>query len=329
MSICGGVAGARGKNPVGIFIHNDAGGSACTMAHYRSWLPGHNKSDGFAHYYVCSDGTLQAEDDGNRAWHCGQTDGNNNYLSIEVCQSMGDLNTFKANEEKALQLAAQKCKQYGITPNNNTIKLHKEVYATACPHRSVEIHGGDAATKAYFIQRIKDLMAGKTGATVVVNTGTATSAGASKKGTAPDIYYAVWTKNHGKLPEVKNRTDFAGIANDAIVGVKMRVSSGSIQYRVHVVGKGWYGKVTGCDWNDYNNGYAGDGKNSIDAIQIYYTTDTSKTGGKYYEAVYQVKPHNKNSYYPNIHDTNWESGDGNKTAGAFGVPFTQLLCSLQ
>lgn len=158
MSICGGVAGARGKNPVGIFIHNDAGGSACNMAHYKNWLPGHNKADGFAHYYVCSDGTLQAEDDANKAWHCGQTDGNNNYLSIEVCQSMGDLNIFKANEEKALALAAQKCKQYGITPSNSTIRLHKEVSSTACPHRSVEIHGGDAATKAYFIQRIKELM---------------------------------------------------------------------------------------------------------------------------------------------------------------------------
>ena len=73
---------------------------------------------------------------------------------------MGDLDTFKANEEKALQLAAQKCKQYGITPSESTIMLHQEVYATACPHRSVEIHGGAAQTKAYFINRIKELMNG-------------------------------------------------------------------------------------------------------------------------------------------------------------------------
>ena len=73
---------------------------------------------------------------------------------------MGDLNVFKANEEKALQLAAQKCKQYGIVPSESTIMLHQEVYATACPHRSVEIHGGAAQTKAYFINRIKELMNG-------------------------------------------------------------------------------------------------------------------------------------------------------------------------
>lgn len=75
---------------------------------------------------------------------------------------MGDLNTFKQNEERALQWCAEKCKQYGITPNENTIRLHQEVFPTACPHRSVEIHGGVAATKAYFIKRIRDLMGGAT-----------------------------------------------------------------------------------------------------------------------------------------------------------------------
>ena len=61
----------------------------------------------FAHAYVASDGILYAEDDAYAAWHCGQTDGNRNYYSIEVCQSMGDLEIFKKNEENALKLAAQ------------------------------------------------------------------------------------------------------------------------------------------------------------------------------------------------------------------------------
>lgn len=116
MSICGGIAGRRGKNPVGIFIHNGADSQNATAAYYRNYLQNANLENGFAHYYVCSDGILQAEDDENCAWHCGYLNGNLNFLSIEVCQSMGDLDTFKANEEKALQLAAQKCKQYGIVP---------------------------------------------------------------------------------------------------------------------------------------------------------------------------------------------------------------------
>lgn len=160
MSICRGIAGRRGKNPVGIFIHNGADGQNATSEYYKNYLQRANLENGFAHYYVCSDGTLQAEDDSNCAWHCGDLNGNLNFLGIEVCQSMGDLNVFKANEEKALQLAAQKCKQYGITPSASTIMLHQEVFATACPHRSVEIHGGAAQTKAYFINRIKELMNG-------------------------------------------------------------------------------------------------------------------------------------------------------------------------
>ena len=160
MSICRGIAGRRGKNPVGIFIHNGADGQNATSEYYKNYLQRANLENGFAHYYVCSDGILQAEDDSNCAWHCGDLNGNLNFLGIEVCQSMGDLNVFKANEEKALQLAAQKCKQYGITPSASTIMLHQEVFATACPHRSVEIHSGAAQTKAYFINRIKEFMNG-------------------------------------------------------------------------------------------------------------------------------------------------------------------------
>lgn len=160
MSICKGVAGRRGKNPIGIFMHNGADSQNATAEYYKNYLQRTNLENGFAHYYVCSDGILQAEDDENCAWHCGYLNGNLNFLGIEICQSMGDLNTFRSNEEKALQLAARKCKQYGIVPSANTIMLHQEVYATACPHRSVEIHGGASATKAYFIKRIKELMNG-------------------------------------------------------------------------------------------------------------------------------------------------------------------------
>ena len=69
MSLCRGVAGRRGANPVGIFIHNDAGSQNANAAFYRNWLQTHNLENGFAHYYVAQDGALQAEDDINRAWH--------------------------------------------------------------------------------------------------------------------------------------------------------------------------------------------------------------------------------------------------------------------
>lgn len=158
MSIFNGVAGARGHNPIGAVIHNDAGSQNANAAYYQRWLPGINPENGFAHDYVCSDGTVHAEDDWNCAYHCKNEWGNNEFYSVEVCQSMGDLATFKANEEKALALVAEKFKAWGITPNDNTVRLHQEFSATSCPHRSVEIHGGADATKQYFIKRISELM---------------------------------------------------------------------------------------------------------------------------------------------------------------------------
>ena len=174
MSIFNGVAGSRGHNPIGAFIHNDAGSKNANAEYYKNWLPGINPENGFAHDYVCSDGIVHAEDDGNKAWHCGNAWGNSEFYSVEVCQSMGDLETFKANEEKALDLVAQKFTQYGIIPNNETVRLHQEVYATSCPHRSIEIHGGVDATKAYFIKRISELMnttEKQVNATIQPNTG--------------------------------------------------------------------------------------------------------------------------------------------------------------
>ena len=312
MSICRGIAGARGKNPIGIFIHNDAGSANANAAFYKGWLPSHNLSAGFAHYYVAQDGILQAEDDANRAWHCGQTDGNNNYLSIEVCQSMGDLETFKNNEEKALQLAAQKCKQYGITPSTSTIRLHQEVSATACPHRSVEIHGGASGAKAYFIKRIGELMGMNIDVSVSMPQASAVAS------STPTIYfkYRVCTKEDGWLPEVINLADYAGIPGHAITDISIGVDRGSLWYQVHVKGGVWLPTVSGYNINDYNNGYAGNGQ-VIDAVRVYYNTpaDYAAQYG-YQKAQYRVSPLNGN-YWPWQYDN--ETGAGQDGyAGAFG-----------
>lgn len=315
MSICKGIAGNRGRNPIGIFIHNDAGSQNANAAFYRNWLPTHDLGNGFAHYYVANDGVLQAEDDHNCAWHCGQYDGNLNYLSIEVCQSMGDINIFKSNEEKALQLAAQKCKQYGIAPNTSTIRLHQEVYATACPHRSVEIHGGAAAAKAYFIARIRQLMGENVKIPVnnVSNTHSVTQSG------EPGVVftYAVQLTDGTTLPEVTNLNDFAGIIGKRISNVAIRVNKGNVKYQVHVLGGDWLPWVTGYNWGDFNNGYAGNGQ-AIDAIRVYYETPSdivSKFG--YQKAQYRVAPVNSPYYDWQFDDETTGGQDG--FAGCFGI----------
>lgn len=316
MSICRGVAGRRGANPLGIFIHNDAGSKNANSEFYRKWLQTHNLEDGFAHYYVAQDGILQAEDDVNHAWHCGDTAGNNNYLSIEVCQSMGDIDIFKSNEEKALQLAAQKCKQYGIEPNQNTIRLHQEVYATSCPHRSVEIHGGASGCKTYFINRIRELM-GLAEMPKVTYTGASNTVKPAQTGDA-GVVFTYGVKSGGRiLPFVTNLSDFAGIQGIPITDVAIKVNKGSVKYRVHIKDGDWLPWVTGCNWNDPINGYAGNGQ-IIDAIEVYYSTPediVNKYG--YQKAQYRTSPVNGN-YYSWQYDN--ETGNGQDGyAGCFGV----------
>lgn len=100
---------------------------------------------------------------------------------------------------------------------------------------------------------------------------------------------------------------------DPLIGICMKADIGRVEYRVHCAGA-WLPKVTGCDWHDFQNGYAGDDAHTIDAIQIYYYSDTSKT--PLYEAVYAVKPFGMDTLKA-VHDTDWQDWDGDQTAGLF------------
>lgn len=324
MSICNGVAGNRGHNPVGFFLHNDAGSKNANANFYRNWLPSHPLENGFAHYYVAQDGILQAEDDWNMAWHCGDTNGNSEYLGVEICQSMGDLEVFKHNEEKAFQLVASKCIQYGITPNENTIRLHQEVYATSCPHRSVEIHGGRSATKAYFIERIKAYIAQQTNRPYQPSKPVQPqkpSAGSLKDLGKVDIYSVGFTDRW--WPEVKNATDWVGAGDGApLKYLAFRVSVGLLKVRVHTKGSGWLPHIIfgqSYNLNDLNNGVVGDGT-PIDAVEMEYLTPS---GYKYKYVKYCVSDINNVSFYPVQRDN--EKGNGQDGyAGVIGVSIDKL-----
>ena len=139
----------------------------------------------------------------------------------------------------------------------------------------------------------------------------------------PNVTYKVRTNNRW-LPEVKNCDDFAGINGFAVTDVAIKVDKGSVKYRVHVKGGGWLPYVTGYDTSDYNNGYAGNGR-EIDAIEIIYYTDIAKNS-KYYFATYRVSPVGKTYYdwqYDNITDANQDG-----YAGSFGKAFDRLQIKL-
>lgn len=122
-------------------------------------------------------------------------------------------------------------------------------------------------------------------------------------------------------PPVKNRDDWAGEADGkAIKAFALKVSKGSVKYRVHSIVNGWLGWVDGYDTNDYNNGFAGD-YTDIDMIQVYYYTPE---GYFYKEAVYRVSDINNITYYPVQVDTKVEPPKYDGYAGVPGVPIDKL-----
>lgn len=144
----------------------------------------------------------------------------------------------------------------------------------------------------------------------VQSTSTSTSSN-----TNVNVTYRVKTKAHGWLPEVKNLDDYAGWQNSPIIGLAIRVDKGSIKYRVHLKGKGWLSYVTGYDINDIKNGYAGNGKDIIDAVEVYYYTPDD------------IRPYKKAKY--KVNDYSWQY-DNEKTngqdgyGGVFGVNATKF-----
>lgn len=108
------------------------------------------------------------------------------------------------------------------------------------------------------------------------------------------------------------------VYDDAVTGLSIGTTGGGVQYRVHRLGGGWYGKIEKCDWKT-PDAYAGDRRNMIDGIQVYFYTDKTKTGGKAYAARYSVKTQ-RHGWLPYVYDTNFENGDGAHTAGIFGDP---------
>lgn len=153
MSIAGGIAGLRCSNPTCFFIHNDAGGQYATAKYYAEKYKHIQGDEPFVHYVVDTEDLIQIEDEQYKAWHCGNTWGNTYGLSLEICQSkwLPD-KLFLEVEKKALRLVYERLRAYGLPINDKTIMLHQEVYATACPHRSIELHGGTVKScKQYFI----------------------------------------------------------------------------------------------------------------------------------------------------------------------------------
>lgn len=129
--------------------------------------------------------------------------------------------------------------------------------------------------------------------------------------------YAVRVEGGTIYPFVRNLQDFAGVQGRKITDIAIKCDVGSVSYRVHVLGRGWLPYVSGCNWNDRNNGYAGIGR-VIDAVQVIYHPPV----GSWQKAQYRVSPVKRGYYSWQYNDETTGGQDG--YAGAFGVPMDRF-----
>ena len=240
------------------------------------------------------------------------------YIQFEMCEDdLTDKDYCKKCYNKAVEVCAYLCEKYDISVNN--IVSHKEAGVKGYGSKHIDPDnwwGKFGYTMSGFRAAVKSKISGKATTAAAAGSSSAKPTATKSKTTYPKITYRVRTG--GKwLPAVTDLNDFAGINGKAITDVAIKVSKGSVKYRVHIKGGGWLPYVTGYDTSDHNNGYAGNGK-VIDAIEVYYNTpsDLKNSLGYYLKAKYRVSPVNAN-YYSYQYDN--EKGNGQDGyAGAFG-----------
>ena len=288
--------------PEFVVIHNTANDASAEDE--VSYMTRNDKEVSY-HYAVDEKGAIQGVEETRNAWHAGDGNGpgNRKGIAIEICWSESGGEKFVQAEKNAAQLAADILKRYGWGIDKLT--KHQDYSGKYCPHRTLDLGWKRFVAMVEGYLTSQDAPEVKPEPPKVDNT-------------VVDVFYCV--RADGKwYPEVKNLTDYAGLTGKAITDVAIRVTRGSVRYRVHVKGKGWLPYVTGYNLKDAVNGYAGNGQ-VIDAIEVYYYTPDGIKPVK--KAKYRVAPCGR-GYYPWQYDNETKKGqDG--YAGLFGQVFDRL-----
>lgn len=253
---------------------------------------------GSSHYGIGYDGRIgQYVDESDTAWTNSNWDSNCKSVTIETSDNDNSWYVNDTTLNSLIKLVADIAKRNNLgtlVPGKN-LTWHSMFTSTTCPGdylRSKMQYIADEANK--------------------INCGNSVP---SSNVVNVAIYYRVKTQKHGWLPEVKNLEDYAGWENSPITGLAIRVDKGSIKYRVHIKGGNWLPYVTGCNINDFNNGFAGDGKNIIDAVEVYYFTPND------------IRPYKKAKYKVNDYPYQLDNEKGNGMdgyAGVYGVNATKF-----
>ena len=305
-------------NPVGITVHNT--GNSASADNEIAYMISNDREVSY-HIAVDEEHAVQGLPLNRNAWHCGDGNGKGNRktIAVEICRSTSDDESlFDRAEENAAELIAALCKEYGWTTDD--IYTHQHFNGKYCPHKTLD-RGWER-----FLDMVREKLGEDVGEPDDMpsedNQGDNSGESCGTDGTDVNVTYAVKLEDGTILPEVTNLEDYAGIHGRKIIGIAAKADRGELKYQVHTVGGGWLPYVTGYDWNDAVNGYAGNGC-VIDALRVYYSTpdDIVEEYG-YKKAKYRVAPVERDYYsWQNDNET---SGGQDGYAGMFGKPIDRV-----
>ena len=293
--------GRSGRRIEAITIHHMAGKLTARQCGGIFQTPGRK---GSSHYGIGYNGEIACYvGEENTAWTNSNWDSNCKSVTIETSndENGGNWHVSDASLNSLIRLVADIAKRnnLGTLIRGKNLTWHSMFANTSCPG-------------TYLMSKIDYIIAE---ANRINEGGEPTPVG-----NEVNVYYRVKTQKHGWLPEVRNLEDYAGWEGSPIIDFMVRVDKGSVWYQAHVKGGDWLSKVTGYNTDDYYNGYAGDDKNPIDCLRIYYNTPSD------------IRPFKKAKY--KVNNFAWQYDDeydayGENFAGMYGTDAKELRITIE
>lgn len=273
------------------------------------------KSEASCNYGIGTDGrVLLCVDEGNRSWCSSSNSNDQRAVTIECASELKHPYAFNDKVyNKLVELCVDICKRNGkkkllwINDKNKALN-----YSTKSDEMLLTVHrwfDNKSCPGDWLYNRLGNLAKQVT-----------EQLGGNSKPKKPAITYRVYAD--GKwYGEVKGLGGVAGRFKQAISGLMIKVSEGSIRYRVHLRDGDWLDWVDGYNKADSNNGYAGILGKVIDAVQVEFS------GVGDYKATYRARKQGKNKFMPYQHNTEHDT-EQDGYAGVIGCKIDGLQITL-
>ena len=321
-----------------IMFHSTAnvGASARNNAIYEknNWDGGSRGANYSAYVaYIAGDGVVyQVGEPGYVQWGAGPTANAIAPVQIEMEESADSAKQLRIYNT-TIELIRDMCKKWGVA-----YTFEANSYTGVQTHRHVAQMNGETdhtdpwsplarigKTKAQVAADIAH-GAGKVKTTAAKASTPAKKPATAKKAVSVNVVYAFHALGGDWLDDVTNfsakDSGYAGTPYGKFDLLTVKVSHGSVKYRVHELGKmpnDWEAWVYKSDKGDTVNGCAGEVGAIIDGIQVYYTTPENED---YRQAYYRVQT---------THRAGWLNVvcDDNSFAGEYGEPIDHFQLAVR